>query len=299
VGPTGVGKSRLAVNLAVKFNGEIINADSRQVYRYMDIGTAKPSSAEIARTPHHLFSIIDPDQDFGLAQYNELTLSSITNIHSRNKIPFLVGGSGQYIWSILEGWKIPAVAPDFEYRKSLEKLAAEKGADYLYSQLISVDPVAAQKIDKRNIRRVIRALEVSNQTMIPFSQLKEKISPNYDILILGLSCERSKLYQIVDSRVDKMLEQGLYNEVLMLNQMGYDSNLASLNSIGYKQIGMMQKGELKQPDLAGKIKVDTHRFIRHQYAWFRLTDERIVWFDIESDIQSALESLISDRIGSN
>lgn len=297
MGPTGVGKSGLAVDLAVKFNGEIINADSRQVYRYMDIGTAKPTPTDFARVPHHLFSILNPDQEFGLAQYNELTLSSVANIHARNKIPFLVGGSGQYIWSILEGWKIPAVAPDIKYRKSLEKLAAEKGEDYLYSQLVSIDPVAALKIDKRNIRRVIRALEVSNQARIPFSQMKEKTAPNYDILILGLTCERSRLYQLVDSRVDKMLEQGLVNEVLMLNQLGYDSKLASLNSIGYKQIGMMQIGELKQSDLAEKIKVDTHRFIRHQYAWFRLKDERIVWFDIESNVESELESFIANHFG--
>jgi tRNA dimethylallyltransferase len=296
VGPTGIGKSRLAVELAEKFRGEIVNADSRQVYRLMDIGTAKPNSEEFARVPHHLFNILNPDQEFGLAQYNELAQISITNIHSRNCIPFLTGGSGQYIWSILEGWKIPRVAPDLEYRQSMEKIAAENGEDFLYSKLIAVDPAAAQKIDKRNIRRIIRALEVTNQSNRPFSQLKEKTAPNYNILIIGITCERSKLYEMVDSRVDKMLEQGLIKEVMMLNQMGYDSRLAALNSIGYKQIGMVQKGELKQSDVATKIKVDTHRFIRHQYAWFRLKDERISWFDIESDIETELASFIANHI---
>jgi tRNA dimethylallyltransferase len=296
VGPTGIGKSRLAVNLAEKFRGEIINADSRQVYRLMDIGTAKPNSEEFARVPHHLFNILNPDQEFGLARYIELVQISIKNIHLRNHIPFLTGGSGQYIWSVLEGWNIPPVAPDLEYRQSMEKVAAENGEDFLYSKLIAVDPDAATKIDKRNIRRVIRALEVTNQAKQPFSQLKEKKVPNHNIVIIGITCERSKLYEMVDSRVDKMLEQGLYNEVLMLNQMGYDSRLAALNSIGYKQIEMVQKGELKQSDVAAKIKVDTHRFIRHQYAWFRLKDERISWFDIESDIETELASLIANHI---
>jgi tRNA dimethylallyltransferase len=280
----------------VKFRGEIINADSRQVYRFMNIGTAKPLPEEMTGAPHHLFNILDPDQEFGLAQYLELSEAAVKDIQIRKKIPFLVGGSGQYVWSVLEGWKIPRVAPDVEYRKSLETLAADQGEDILYSNLVAIDPVAAQKIDKRNIRRVIRALEVSNQAGRPFSQLKEKIDPDYNTLIIGLTSERSALYRRVDLRVDKMLQDGLINEVRQLNQMGYDEKLASLNSIGYKQTGMLLRGELQESELAARIKVDTHRFIRHQYAWFRLKDERIIWFDAESRIESELESLIANHI---
>jgi tRNA dimethylallyltransferase len=297
VGPTGIGKSRLAADLAEKFKGEIVNADSRQIYKYMNIGTAKPDFEEFARVPHHLYNILNPDQEFGLAQYIELALRMIENIQNRNHIPFFVGGSGQYIWSILEGWNIPRVAPDLEYRKSLEQLAADRGKDFLYNKLLVVDPVSAQKIDKRNIRRVIRALEVSNQSTIPFSQLKTKVAPNYNILIIGLTAERSRLYKMVDLRVDQMIEKGLLNEVKEIFEMGYDFSLPSLNSIGYKQVGMMMREQLKPEEIPPKIKVDTHRFIRHQYAWFSLKDERIIWFNIESHIESELEALIANHIG--
>jgi tRNA dimethylallyltransferase len=287
----------LAADLSEKFKGEIVNADSRQIYKYMNIGTAKPDFEEFARVPHNLYNILNPDQEFGLAQYTELALKMIEDIQNRNHIPFLVGGSGQYIWSIIEGWNIPRVAPDLEYRKSLEQLAAEKGEDILYNRLLKVDPLAAQIIDKRNIRRVIRALEVSNQSKIPFSRLKTKVAPNYSILIIGLTAERSRLYKMVDLRVDQMIEKGLLSEVKELNKMGYDFNLSSLNSIGYKQVGMMMREQIKPEEIPPKIKVDTHRFIRHQYAWFRLKNERIVWFDIESHIEFELEALIANHIG--
>jgi tRNA dimethylallyltransferase len=296
VGPTGVGKSRLAINLASLFKGEIVNADSRQVYRHMDIGTAKPNSGELKEVPHHLFNIINPDQDFGLAQYIEKATKTIKDIQSRGNIPFLVGGSGQYIWSILEGWEIPKVAPDLEFRKSLENIAKYSGMEELYNQLLDIDPDAAKKIDKRNIRRVIRAIEVSHQANVPFSQLQKKNKPDDRTLIVGLTSERSALYQRVDARVDNMFEQGFLNEVENLNKMGYDFHLPAMNSIGYKQISLMQQGEISPEDLKNRIKVDNHRFIRHQYAWFRLRDERIAWFDTSPSSYRELINLIADHI---
>ena len=188
IGPTGVGKSSLAVRLARLFDGEVVNADSRQVYRYMDIGTAKPTPYELAAVTHHLYNIIDPDEDFSLAQYQELAYKAINEIHSRNKIPFLVGGSGQYVWAVLEGWEIPRVPPNPELRDKLEKIANDSGIDELYRQLQEIDPIAAQKIDKRNIRRVIRALEVSLQAKKPFSELGKKYQPNNGHSCNWLNC---------------------------------------------------------------------------------------------------------------
>jgi len=282
--------------LALKFNGEIVNADSRQVYHWMDIGTAKPDREDFNLVPHHLFDIIDPDQEFSLAQYQELASQSIQNIHRREKLPFLVGGSGQYVWAVMEGWIIPRVPPDLELRRSLEKKALDQGADVLYAQLSEIDPVAASKIDKRNLRRVIRALEVSLQTQAPFSTLKNKNAPDYQTLIIGLTADRDELYRRTDLRVEEMIRQGLIQETKNLVQKGYSTDLPALSSIGYQQIARMLKGEITQEEAVRQIKVGNHRFIRHQYAWFRLKDQRIHWFDIRNDILPEVMSLIANHI---
>ncbi len=159
VGPTGIGKSRMAIRLAEKYNGEIVNADSRQVYRYMDIGTDKPKHDELSVIPHHLIDIINPDEDFSLAQYQQLAYQIITDIQNRNKLPILTGGTGLYIWAVLEGWRIPEVPPDFDLRRNLEERAAGGEEEELYQELVRVDPVSAKRIDQRNIRRIIRALK--------------------------------------------------------------------------------------------------------------------------------------------
>ncbi|HEY83043.1 MAG TPA: tRNA (adenosine(37)-N6)-dimethylallyltransferase MiaA [Dehalococcoidia bacterium] len=294
VGPTGIGKSRLALRLAQVFHGEIVSADSRQVYRYMDIGTAKPSPEERALVPHHLIDLVDPDQDFSLAQYQALAYQAIKDIQQRHKLPLLVGGSGLYIWAVLEGWKIPSVPPDPELRRKLEGRAARSGADELYRELARVDPAAAQRIDPRNVRRVIRALEVHYKAQKPFSRLQAKEPPPFHILIIGLTAPRDELYRRVDLRVDAMLEQGLVAEVEKLLSMGYHFNLPSLSSIGYKQIGMFLRGELTLAEAAEQIKAETHRLVRHQYAWFRLNDKRIHWFDVSLKANSEIEALLTN-----
>jgi tRNA dimethylallyltransferase len=177
VGPTGTGKSNLGIKLAQKLSGEIINADSRQVYRHMNIGTAKPSDRDLALVPHHIFNLINPDEDFSLGQYLKIARDSIRDVHKRNRIPFLIGGSGQYIWALLEGWEVPKVIPDLELRKKLESLAEKKGKDVLYRQLQNIDPGAAARIDKRNIRRVIRALEVFHRSDTILSTTTQDNSP--------------------------------------------------------------------------------------------------------------------------
>jgi tRNA dimethylallyltransferase len=298
VGPTGIGKSRLAVQLAGLFRGEIVSADSRQVYRYMDIGTAKPTPAEMAGIPHHLIDIVDPDEDFSLAQFQALANKAIEDIFRRRRVPFLVGGSGLYVKAVLEGWRIPRVSPDRQLRYNMAERANEKSIDELYRQLVTVDPDAAAKIDRRNVRRVIRALEVHAKARKPFSELGSKQPPSFDSLIIGLTAGRSSLYQMVDRRVDEMMEHGFIREVENLMKMGYDLALPALSGIGYRQVGHIIRGELGREAAVQKIKTETHRFIRHQYAWFRMDDTRIHWFDIERQGVSDIEKILAEYLES-
>jgi tRNA dimethylallyltransferase len=289
VGPTGIGKTRLALHLAKVFQGEIISADSRQVYRYMDIGTAKPTPEEISAVPHHQIDIVDPDEEFSLATYQEMAYKAIDDIHRRGKLPFLVGGTGLYVKAVLEGWRIPGVSPDKDFRYNIEKRINERSIDEIYQELVVTDPDAAAKIDRRNVRRVIRALEVHAKAGQAFSKLGDKIAPAFIPFIIGLTAERSELYRRVDSRVDAMIKQGFVAEVENLLKKGYRLDLPSMSGIGYRQIGQFLKGELALAEAIQKIKSETHRFIRHQYAWFRLADEKIHWFDVSHEIDAEIE----------
>ena len=293
VGPTGIGKSELAFHLARAFDGEIVSADSRQVYRHMDIGTAKPFQEDMSLIPHHLVNIIAPDEDFGLAKYQQQAYKAISDIQRRNKTALLVGGSGLYIWSVLEGWGIPKVPPDPEFRHKLEEKAAREGKEELYRELAKVDPVAAQRIDPRNVRRTIRALEVHRGTGGPISQLYHQKTPQFDTVIIGLTADRAELYRRIDLRVDRMVEQGLVEEIKALVKMDYGSDLPAMSGIGYKQIGMYLNGETTLAAAIQQIKFETHRFVRHQYNWFRLKDTRIKWFDIQTEPKPEITALLA------
>jgi tRNA dimethylallyltransferase len=297
VGPTGVGKSRLAIQLALKFKGEIVGADSRQIYRYMDIGTAKPSQEELAQVPHHLVDIINPNEDFNLAQYQQMAYSVIADIQHRNKLPLLVGGSGLYVRAVLEGWQVPEVAPDTEFRRQMEEKAKLSGPAELQQELMRIDPTAAENIDPRNIRRLIRALEVYKSTGTLFSELQLKRQPNYDTLIVGLTADRDELYRRVDARVNRMVEQGLIEEVERLINMEYSLDLPSMSGIGYRQIGLYLKGEITLTEAIQQIKFETHRFVRHQYNWFRLKDPKIKWFDITHQPEAEITALVGEFLG--
>ncbi len=297
VGPTGVGKTRTGVRLALAFNGEIVSADSRQVYRHMNIGTAKPAPEELALVPHHLVDIVDPDQDFSLAEYQRLAYQAINDIQKRGKLPFLVGGSGLYVWSVLEGWRIPAVPPDSGLRLDLEQRAAAGGAPALYDELVRMDPVAAQNIDPRNVRRVIRALEVNARSGQPFSSLQRKEAPALDMFIVGLTAPREHIYRLVDARVDDMVVQGLVTEVENLLKIGYDIKLSAMSGLGYRDIARSLKGDVTLEEAVRRIKMDNHRFIRHQYAWFRPADARIHWFDITTSGFDAIQGAIAAHYG--
>jgi tRNA dimethylallyltransferase len=297
VGPTGVGKSRLALDLAQALDGEIVSADSRQVYRYMDIGTAKPTKKELSLVPHHLIDILSPAEDFGLAQYQKLAGEAIKDIQKRGKRAILVGGSGLYVWAVVEGWEIPKVVPDLKLRRKLEEKAAREGRSGLYQELAQVDPVAAQRIDPGNIRRIIRALEVYRGAEAPISQLQLKTKPLYETLMIGLTADRAELYRRIDLRVDEMIELGLVDEVRGLMDKGYALSLPAMSGIGYKQIGLYLKGELTLATAIQQIKFETHRLVRHQYSWFRLKDDRIRWFDIEKGVDSEIKTLVTRFIG--
>ena len=298
VGPTGIGKSNLAIRLCQKINSEIISADSRQVYRFMDIGTAKPDIEERALIPHNLIDIINPDESFSLAEYQQLCKLLIDDMHGRNIVPFLVGGSGQYVWAVLEGWNIPKVIPDIEYRDMLEKKAAEIGKEELYRELQSVDPEAAARIDASNVRRVIRALEIAGNAIDDKTRQRNK-NPVYDALIIGLTTSRDEIYRRIDDRIDTMIENGLVEEVKELVKRGYKLDLPSMSAIGYKQIGMFLKGELSLEEAIQQIKYETHRYVRSQYNWFKLKDDRIKWFDIQNDIESDIIKSIKDFMDFN
>lgn len=302
VGPTAIGKSGIALELARQLDGEIVNADSRQVYRRMDIGTAKPTAEERAPVPHHLFDIIEPDEDFSLARYKDLASEAIASIHQRNRVPLLVGGSGQYVWAILEGWSIPRVAPNARVRRDLEKRAASEGGDVLYRELENIDPKAAARIDPRNVRRVIRALEVCLSSGKRFSDLSFKQAPDFSALVIGLTAERPLLYERIDARVDRMIARGLVAEVRDLVDAGYSLTLPSMSGLGYRQIGQYLNGEITLAEAVQRIKYETHRFARQQYTWFRPDDRRIQWFDVEANPIDEIRDLAAELVkaaGSN
>ena len=283
IGPTAVGKNEIALHLAQNFPAEIVSADSRQVYRYMDIGTNKPTLAERALVPHHFIDIVEPDEDFNLAMYCQLATEAIKATQQKGKLTLLVGGSGLYIWSLVEGWKIPQVPPNTRLRFDLEARAKQEGSYVLYKALRQIDPLAATKIHPSNTRRIIRALEIYQMTGQPPSQLWRKETPNFPILIIGLTLERAELYRRIDSRVDKMMQSGLVREVEDLLKRGYSPTLPSMSGMGYKQIVQFLQGQLSLPLAIEQIKYETHRLARQQYTWFNLGDRRIHWFDAAAD----------------
>ncbi len=287
-----MGKSNLGIQIAQHFNGEIINADSRQVYRYMDIGTAKLGLEEREKVPHYLIDIISPNESYSVAQYQEDANAMIQTIWSRGKIPVLVGGSGQYIWAVIDNWEIPHIKPDPGFRESLYSRAMSEGYNAVYTELSRIDPVAALKIQPTNIRRVIRALEIYHQTGTKPSELQKKGITNYPVLLIGLTAERDILYKMIDSRADEMIQKGLVDEVKQLLGNGYGSELPSMSGIGYSQIARYLDKRLKLEDAIQEIKYSTHRYARSQYNWFRLNNPRIKWYNVIDDIQDEIHYTI-------
>jgi tRNA dimethylallyltransferase len=288
VGPTAVGKTGLAIELASALDGEIVNADSRQIYRYMDIGTAKPTAEQRAAIPHHLLDVVDPDANLALAGYQKLAYRSIDDIQSRGRIPLLVGGTGQYITAVVEGWSIPEVPPNDSLRAELEAFAADKGSAALHARLREHDPVAAASIDHRNVRRVVRALEVCLETGQPISELQRKRPRPYTMLHYGLTLDRDVLYDRADRRVDEMMAAGLLDEVRHLLAVGYHRRLPSMSGLGYAQLAAHLVDNIPLEEAIQQTKNMTHDFIRRQYTWFRGHNPGILWQNMELMDRSAL-----------
>ena len=292
VGPTAVGKTELAIQLAERLNGEIVSADSRLFYRGMDIGTAKPTREEQARVPHHLIDNAAPDEILSLAVFQQLAHQVIADIHTRNRIPFLVGGTGQYIRAVTEGWNPPEVEPDERLRSELERLKEENNIYWLHERLKGLDPLAAEKIDPRNYRRTIRALEVIMTTGKRFSEQRRQSESPYHLITIGLMRPRAELYERVDQRIDMMFENGFLDEVKNLLARGYSPSLPTMSAIGYRECIRVINGELSEEQAKADIRRVTRIFVRRQANWFKESDPNIKWFQVEEGIVAEIEAYL-------
>lgn len=279
LGPTAVGKTDLSLWLAEHFQGEIVNADSRQIYRGMDIGTAKPSVAEQNRVPHHLLDIRQPDESLTLADYQALAYEAIEQIQQRGRVPFLVGGSALYLRGVVRGLRIPHVPPNPALRAELEAFAAAQGAAALFARLQHLDPRTADRTDPLNVRRVVRALEIVLESGQSKVDLEGEDPPPYRILQIGLDRERAELYARTDERVQEMAVGGLLAETQTLLQAGYAMTLPAMTSLGYREMVAHLRGELTLEEAVDRIQIETHRFVRHQYSWFRRMQD-VHWFHL-------------------
>lgn len=289
VGPTAVGKTELAIRIAKKLNGEIISADSRLFYRGMDIGTAKPAKAEMDAVPHHLIDIVEPSETLSLTRFRELAAQIICQVHNRDKLPFLVGGTGQYIRAITQDWEPPEVSPNEKLREILENLAKEKTPEWLHAKLFFLDPAGADKIEARNIRRTIRALEVILSSGRKFSAQRAQGESSYHLITIGLTRPRPELYQRIDQRIEAMFANGLLDEVKDLLQKGFSPALPSLSAIGYRECVRVLQGEMDIEQAKSEMRRITRVFVRRQGNWFKETDPQIRWFNpsdenVEEDI---------------
>lgn len=297
LGPTASGKTALGIALAQRFGGEIVSADSRQIYRHMDIGTAKPSPADRAAIPHHLLDLVAPDETFTLAEYQRAAYAAIDDIRGRGGLPLLVGGTGQYISAVIEGWGIPEVAPSPDLRADLEAFAAEHGPEALHARLQQHDPEAASRIDYRNVRRVVRALEVFLVTGSPISVLQRKHPPPYRLCQIGLTLPREALHERINRRAEQMIDAGLIDEVRALLDAGYTWELPSMSGLGYAQWRPYFAGQQSLDETIAAIQQATRAFARRQMTWFKGHDTGILWIDVTQGAPEATAlQLVEDWI---
>lgn len=292
VGPTAVGKTDLAIQLAERLEGEIVSADSRLFYRGMDIGTAKPTREEQARVPHHLIDIANPDEILSLAVFQQKAQEAITGIHIRNKLPFLVGGTGQYVRAVVQGWSPPEVKPDESLRQKLERQKEENGIYWLHDKLQDLDPAAAEKIDARNYRRTIRALEVILTTGRKFSEQRVQGESPYRPVTIGLTRPRPELYERIDRRIDMMFANGFIKEVRGILAKGYSPALPTMSAIGYRECIRVLNGELSEEQAKAEIRRATRVFVRRQANWFKENDAAIKWFRVHEGAVNDLEAYL-------
>ena len=279
VGPTASGKTTLSIQLATILNTEVISADSRYFYRMMDIGTAKPDENEMGNIKHHMINIADPDETISVAVFKEQVTEIIAKMHQESKIPIVVGGTGQYIHAILHNWEMPELESDHELRELLENYAERFGKLKLYEFLQKVDPEAAKIIDFRNLRRTVRAIEVMLKTGYRFSEQRKQQASCYSQKIIGIRWDRSVLYQRIDGRIEKMIENGFIEEVRRLIDLGYSSKLPSMSAIGYRELAGYIQGENSLEEAIILMKRNSRTYVRRQANWFKDNDPNIKWFE--------------------
>lgn len=279
VGPTSVGKTEVSIQLAERLGGEIVSADSRLFYRGMDIGTAKPTAKERSQVPHYLIDIVDPDETCSLAVFQHLAAEAIGDIHKRHRLPFLVGGTGQYIHAVTHGWAPPKTKPDDHLRKILGEQAKTNGNEWLHQRLAFLDPPAAKVIDARNLRRTIRALEVIFSTGRRFSDQRGQGESPYRLMTIGLIRPRAELYARVDARIEGIFAAGLLDEVRSLLRRGYSPSLPTMSAIGYRECAAVLRGEISVEEAKVQMRRLTRNFVRSQANWFKQDDEDILWFE--------------------
>ncbi|MBN1438130.1 MAG: tRNA (adenosine(37)-N6)-dimethylallyltransferase MiaA [Anaerolineales bacterium] len=295
VGPTGSGKSALALALARRLPAEIVSADSRLLYRGFDIGTDKPSAVVRAEIPHHLIDVAEPDQPWSLAEYQAAALDCIRRIAGRGALPLCVGGTGQYVRALLEAWEIPPASPAPRLRRTLEQRSLREPAA-LYAELEQADPEAAARIDPRNVRRVVRALEVVLSTGRPFSAQRRRGAAEFQSVLIGLALPRPELYARVDARIASMIAAGWIEEVRILLAGGYSPALPAFSALGYGAIARHLQGELTREECVVEIRRATRRLVRHQANWFRPGDPNIHWLPSGPDAAGRAEAVLRASI---
>lgn len=296
VGPTAVGKTALSIAVAQEMNAEIISCDSMQVYKGMDIGTAKANPGELNNIQHHLLDLLEPDQAFTVADYQQLAKQKIQQLNQQNKLPLMVGGTGLYYQAVVDDYLFLPIESQDIARQKWENICREKGLAYIYEQLILVDKEYALKVGPNDQKRIVRAMEVWDLTGEPFSKLQIRNQNAYQLSVVGLFIERSLLYARIEARVEQMFSEGLVEEVIGLRQKGYDLSLKAMNSLGYKQVCNYLDGMLTWDDMVSEIKRETRRYAKRQLTWFN-KDKRIIWVNMmESPDQNALVKKISSLL---
>lgn len=291
VGPTASGKTSASIKLAKLINGEIISADSMQIYKEMTIGTAKPTIEEQEGIPHYLIDVVSPEETFNVTKYKELAEMAIEEILKKGKTPIIVGGTGLYVSTLINGIEFAEVGEDLVYREEMTKLAEEKSAEYIHNMLRKVDPDAADAIEVNNIRRVIRALEIYRLTGKTKTQLdkESRKEVKYDYKVYGIETPREELYNRINVRVDKMFEDGLLEEVNAINTK-YKISSTAIQGLGYKEVIEYIDGKVSYEEMVEKLKMETRRYAKRQLTWFR-REEKIVWYRLDEIVEKIVGEL--------
>ncbi len=294
VGPTASGKTKLSIELAKTINGEIISADSMQIYKHMDIGTAKPMREEMQGINHYLIDEVTPDEEFSVAKYQSLALNYIDKVIKKNKLPIIVGGTGLYINSLIYNIQFTEIDTNWELRKELQSLAEKRGNEFLHDELKKIDVKAAKRIHVNDTKRIIRAIEVyklTNKNISYYQELSRSRPPIHNFIVFGLKTDRQKLYDRINKRVDQMIEKGLVNEVKNLVKMGYDKYSIAMQGLGYKEILWYLKGRATLNEVVCLLKRDTRRYAKRQLTWFNRING-INWVSVEEGYPEAINKIV-------